>query len=182
MQSFSAGNNLTQLSHRQANDDTHRQSIMTVNMHKSEELPNEKTSFTSSQQSFLLWRDKDISKPKRIPQKSEIITSINDATVDKLEFSNKLPNIELNSSKKTSSEQTLMKTYRLIDKNNQAVYVHRTKGTNITKQSQPKINAKSNIRHSFPNDTHSYNRKIDIQVNNNDILLYNSFMYFLVFG
>ncbi|CAF1152613.1 unnamed protein product [Adineta steineri] len=150
-QSHSADMNPIEISPRQANDLSPRRYRMIVPKQKSDELLNGKTNTVSFQHN-------DHNKSKRLSQKHETITSINVP----IESSIKLPNIDLNSSRKSSNEKLFTKTYRIIDKNNQATYIHRPKKTNIPKQ-QPKINVKINIRHSYPSQT------IDIEHSDNDL-------------
>ncbi|CAF0943173.1 unnamed protein product [Adineta steineri] len=150
-QSHSADMNPIEISPRQANDLSPRRYRMIVPKQKSDDLLNGKTNAVSFQHN-------DHNKSKRLSQKHETITSINVP----IESSIKLPNIDLNSSRKSSNEKLFTKTYRIIDKNNQATYIHRPKKTNIPKQ-QPKANVKINIRHSYPSQT------IDIEHSDNDL-------------
>ncbi|CAF3794429.1 unnamed protein product [Rotaria sordida] len=145
--------NLETLQYRQSNDDLNRMSTKVLNIHESEELHNEKTNFTSFQKLFLHSKDNNINKSKRIRQKHELISSINETTVDKIIHYNRLPNIEFNLSKK----------YQHADKNNQNNFSQRSKRTNIIKKAQPKINVMVNMYCSLPDNTDLNEPSLDIE-------------------
>ncbi|UJR37032.1 hypothetical protein I4U23_029738 [Adineta vaga] len=156
-------------SHRQDINDAERRYVITVNKNKTNESNNEKTNLSSSRQAFI---HNDNNKPRRISSKAEVITSIHDPTVDQFESSEKLPNIEFNTMKKTSNEQSFTRTFRLVDKNSQAVYVHRPKRASLIQQQQqqqqPKVNIKTQARHSVSDRTNPSPSRTNSERLNND--------------
>ncbi|CAF3894803.1 unnamed protein product [Rotaria sp. Silwood2] len=134
-QLFKTSINLPELSYRQSNDDLNRISTTTLNI------------------------DTNIHKSKRTRQKHDLTSSITGTTVDKIEYFNRLPNIEFNSSKK----------YQHADKNNQKMFSQRSKRLNITKKTQPKIGVLVNIYYSLSDNIDLNEPSIDIEPFDEDL-------------
>lgn len=97
------------------------------------EVQNDKTGVASFQQSFLQWREDNINKSKRIQQKRGLSSPIQ----NRIDYSNKLPYLDLNSSRINSDDNVLLKKSRT------------TTNQRSTKRDQPKINVRVRIHHSF---------------------------------
>ncbi|CAM4940390.1 unnamed protein product [Rotaria socialis] len=167
--SFNSDLNLRDLTHRQSNDGLHRKSTMTLNVHESEELHNLKTNSTSFQKAFSKWRNKNVNGSKAIRSKNGFITSINETISDRMDYSNRLPNIESNSSRLSSNEKIRSKRDRPIEKNNLKKSNQQSKKTKDTKKDKPKIGVMINIYYALTENTNLNDPSIDIESFDEDI-------------
>ncbi|CAM4769918.1 unnamed protein product [Rotaria magnacalcarata] len=151
--SFNSDLNLRDLSYRQSNDDLHRKSTMTLNMRESEELHNLKTNSTPFQKAFSKWTHNNINRSKAIRSKNGFITPINETISDRMNYSNRLPNIESNSSRLSSNEKIRSKRVRPVEKNNLKKSNQQSKKTKDTKKDKPKIGVMINIYYALTENT-----------------------------
>ncbi|CAF2104961.1 unnamed protein product [Rotaria magnacalcarata] len=167
--SFNSDLNLRDLSYRQSNDDLHRKSTMTLNMRESEELHNLKTNSTPFQKAFSKWTHNNINRSKAIRSKNGFITPINETISDRMNYSNRLPNIESNSSRLSSNEKIRSKRVRPVEKNNLKKSNQQSKKTKDTKKDKPKIGVMINIYYAFTENTNLNDPSIDIESFDEDI-------------
>ena len=163
-QSVNADINYKGLPYRQTNTELRGKLRGTLNTHRSEDFNNENPNEIGFPVSFLQWKNNNINKSKQIQQKRELKTATNQIKVDRMEYFNRLPNIESNSSKMISSQKILSPKYQDADKSNQEIYIQRLSRTSIVSENRSKINVPINVDHSPSDKTDLNHPDLNIEV------------------